>query len=342
MNTYRNVSFWRKVAIAACAVFACLALALGILAPNFARNSNAGADSTSPATIIQDSASPKHAYTGLSASVVQGAVVYPGVTTAEDFKQNLSVTGTFAGLGQAIALMPEEFTLSLKAGNTMQAIGKNEPIVAEGSTEESATLVVISGEVRAEVSVTIATGEKPVYTGLRIGNASMNTAVLSGVTDDYTAESLKLDGSVLKVYGTTDGSVYELIANRELYNVSLSGELSDASSFPVTVTVSLAADASVSATTQIISVSQAPLLAADFQVNPSYEKIGARYTKTIEGENDENGNPVKFSAFIDSMNRTYVMQNAIVLTVYYAHSAKTVDFTGIDLQNTTFLKNVVQ
>ncbi len=335
MNTYRNVSFWRKVAIAACAVFACLALALGILAPNFARNSNAGADSTSPATIIQDSASPKHAYTGLSASVVQGAVVYPGVTTAEDFKQNLSVTGTFAGLGQAIALMPEEFTLSLKAGNTMQAIGKNEPIVAEGSTEESATLVVISGEVRAEVSVTIATGEKPVYTGLRIGNASMNTAVLSGVTDDYTAESLKLDGSVLKVYGTTDGSVYELIANRELYNVSLSGELSDASSFPVTVTVSLAADASVSATTQIISVSQAPLLAADFQVNPSYEKIGARYTKTIEGENDENGNPVKFSAFIDSMNRTYVMQNAIVLTVYYAHSAKTVDFTGIDLQNTT-------
>ena len=100
MNTYRNVSFWRKVAIAACAVFACLALALGILAPNFARNSNAGADSTSPATIIQDSASPKHAYTGLSASVVQGAVVYPGVTTAEDFKQNLSVTGTFAGLGQ--------------------------------------------------------------------------------------------------------------------------------------------------------------------------------------------------------------------------------------------------
>lgn len=327
MKAFHNFSLGRKISIALCALFACVAFALGFFAPNFAQNSYADGDT--PPAYTADTAKPYHEYTSLDVSLWNDGVrIYAGETTASDLKQNLSVKGAFAGLKEGtgmIALSPEEYTLSIKGSNI--SLGLNEPIVAAGVTEETVTLVVTAGTQTAEVSVTISKEAKPVYDDIRINDATASVSALSEITDDYTADSLKRDGSKLSVYGkTAESDTYELIANREFYTVTLSGALVVGAT-DVSVTVTAGSDTK---TASITSVTKATMLAADLKVNPDYELVNTYYRKAVE----ENGEKI-YSAFITTMNRTYVMQNGLVLTVYYANSSKIVDFTGVDLQSPT-------
>lgn len=326
MKAFHNFSLGRKISIALCALFACVAFALGFFAPNFAQNSYADGDT--PPAYTADTAKPYHEYTSLDVSLWNDGVrIYAGETTASDLKQNLSVKGAFVGLKEGtgmIALSPEEYTLSIKGSNI--SLGLNEPIVAAGVTEETVTLVVTAGTQTKEVSVTISEEAKPVYDGIRINDATASVSELSEITDDYTADSLKRDGEKLKVYGKVTGATaYELIANREFYTVTLSGALVVGAT-DVSVTVTAGSDTQ---SASITSVTKATMLAADLKVNPSYELVNSYYRKAVV----ENGETVYFSAFIDTMDRTYVMKYGLVLTVYYANSSKKVDFSDVETLN---------
>lgn len=318
----RAYGIWaeRKLAKVICAVLICLSIVMGAAIPVcFAASPQGGKDFNVPATMPE--AKPLKEYTSLELTVPADFVVYASLTTADDFKRSVTVTGTYTSeQGQMKqVLTAEEYVVSVD-GSVVTDKFFDEPLKAEPETEqaadgdgerESLTKVIMvevdcgSAEARDTVTVKNPT-DIPAYSEITVDD-------VKEIEDDHTADTLK---DLLVVKGKTAGSDV-VISNKELYSVEINGSLVAGRKASITVTYlyGLSEGGNPPSVTITPTVKEATI--ERISVSPS------KKLKLEDGIYKINLNGKDYCAFVAGMTRDEVLSRLDV-TLHYQHSSKSV------------------
>lgn len=212
MKFLRSLTGKHKPLAAVCVFLCCMALSLFMLLPSLAYGASAAdGDISGGANGVPAQARPLKSYTNMNAAVPSGMVIYKGLTTVADVKNNISVTGDYAG--GTVELEASEFSISLDG--VMLADG--DCVVSDGDEVPAVQLDVECGSLLVSLStLNVAEQDKiPQYTLFELKDPP------AFVESDHTDETLK---KLLTVCGKLyeDGAP-EVIANKELYTVAIAG-----------------------------------------------------------------------------------------------------------------------
>ncbi|MCI8487214.1 MAG: hypothetical protein HFE36_00715 [Clostridia bacterium] len=212
MKFLRSLTGKHKPLAAVCVFLCCMALSLFMLLPSLSYGASAAdGDISGGANGVPAQARPLKSYTNMNAVVPSGMVIYKGLTTVADVKNNISVTGDYAG--GTVELEASEFSISLDG--VMLADG--DFVVSDGDDVPAVQLDVECGSLLVSLS-TLNVAEQdeiPQYTLFELKDPPVF------VESDHTGETLK---KLLTVCGklAADGTP-EVIANKELYTVEIAG-----------------------------------------------------------------------------------------------------------------------
>ena len=212
MKRLRILTGKHKPLAAVCVFLCCMALSLFMLLPSLSYGASAAdGDISGGANGVPAQARPLKSYKNMNAVVPSGMVIYKGLTTVADVKNNISVTGDYAG--GTVELEASEFSISLDG--VMLADG--DCVVSDGDEVPAVQLDVECGSLLVSLS-TLNVAEKdkiPQYTLFELKDPP------AFVETDHTGKTLK---KLLTVCGklTADGAP-EVIANKELYTVEIAG-----------------------------------------------------------------------------------------------------------------------
>lgn len=312
-------------------------------------NKNGSEESEGTLETIQ----PYHDYTSVMASLNSGVKIYAGITTAKDLKNNLKVTGTFMSGGSSISvdLRASEYTLQVSIGSYTHDLQENDIVLAEMPEASQVINIIVkvkktTGDVEASFSVPLATiVEGTEYEAFK-NVSSITVENISSISNDYDKETLK---EILVVKDNESN----VIVNKELYEVTSLGNLTAGGQATFTVTYKFGEN--ITATGQILNITQADLLAADFSVNSNYRLNGMYYQKRSTEVGEENK---WFSAFVTQANgipgstMQDIYGDGLKLTVHYPHSSRMLTLPNVGensataetneyvvFNNTTFVEN---
>lgn len=212
MKRLRILTGKHKPLAAVCVFLCCMALSLFMLLPSLSYGASAAdGDISGGANGVPAQARPLKSYKNMNAVVPSGMVIYKGLTTVADVKNNISVTGDYAG--GTVELEASEFSISLDG--VMLADG--DFVVNNGDEVPAVQLDVECGSLLVSLS-TLNVAEQdeiPQYTLFELKDPP------AFVESDHTGETLK---KLLTVCGklAEDGAP-EVIANKELYTVEIAG-----------------------------------------------------------------------------------------------------------------------
>lgn len=296
---------------------------------------------------------PQHDYTSITASIATGAKIFAGITTARDLKNNLKVTGTFMSGSSSVSvpLKQSEYFLQVAIESYTHELLENDIVLNEMPEASQSIHIIVkvkksNGEIEASISIPLSSvADSTEYEELK-NITTITVDNISSLSSDHDKESIK----ELLVVKDGEGNI---IANKELYDITSLDALNPGSTASFTVSYTLGEG--VTATGQILDITQADLLAADFSVNSEYRLNGMYYQKRSEepGEEDK-----WFSAFVTQANGITgstmqdIYGDGLKITVYYPNSSRTLSFSTIGenfaiadsneyvvFNNTTFVEN---
>lgn len=174
---------------------------------------------------------PRREYSGITVENVDGLVVYSGLTTAGDLKNNIVVYGSYNG--NDVALSASEYMISI-----------DDEIVAD---DDKISDLVFDGTTSISFSVTTGTRTAAFPRALDIiadapvfdENTVLSVELPAGVTsleNNHTIETIKK----LLIVSYTDGSADAqpaVIANKELYELTIGADISTATAVTITATI---------------------------------------------------------------------------------------------------------
>ncbi len=326
MNLFKNISFRRKIALVFCAVFASLALAVGLVLPGIIDNAYAekggsvAVTAPSPDGSVEDEVEikPNHDYHTLSVSLRDAAKIYVNKTTAGQLKNNLIVNGSF-NVGSntpTVKLKPDEYSVSYSVG-VYSGNFEDSDILFTAVPTSTVTFTVTANGITASFVVSADSGvivedEVPLYASIEVAN-------LNNISSDYTAETLiYADGfSVVGVYPLAEGETEarrESVTNFEFIEVEMSPITDINSEHEFTVSYLNPDGTKLSTKGTITGITRPQLLTAVLQVKPEYTQKGNYW---YDGDK---------SVFVIGMSRSDFL-SGLKLTVYYANGEKQLDLS---------------
>lgn len=300
MDRIRNLIGKRKIMFAALTVLCCIALSATVLFSVRA----ASVDAPPPAQTTQAAPQPLRAYSELTVDVPEALTIYADRTTVADFKNNITVTGgytlTDGGAPTFVTLNPSEYVV--KIGEKTLADGDKFYNAGDDVTP-TIVLTVDCGTASVQTDEIAVAETLPTYTAVSVALPSGVTAI----ENIHTAETLK---NLLVVSGTrtdADGEeIVEVIANKELYTLTLSPEnLVGQSKATVTVTYN-----GVSSAPTVFTVSRATVQSIDVAVLPTLEYRDGYY-KYYDATDK-----VYYTAFVAGMKSAEILKSLQVSVVY--------------------------
>lgn len=293
-------SRWRSMMIAVSVIFACALFSLGcILFTMPAAYGTGGLPSGREDAITADDPLPRREYTSLEVKKSDGLVIYIGQTTAKDFKNNITVVGTYStGNGNATAVLDDsEFMIS-----------QNDKLIADaaiihnagGDAPQFFNGEVTCGKVSANISVPYRS-QVPEYNTLTV-------SLQGGITvdDTFNAEILKkfltVSGTFMQGEGDAATESVEAV-NKELIYISINGSF--AANEKISVTAALKSNNAVISAPLEITVKAAVMKGIAVSVSSGVTLTNGIWTKA-DG----------FHAFVAGMRADTVLSSLDVFAVY--------------------------
>ena len=225
MHTQRKTKFISVIIAVLVTAIACIVgFALTMSSPHFDDRNRGDISSSRSDPAAPD---PRREYTDISVDNVDGLVVYKGFTTAGDIKNDITVYGSYNG--RRITLSDEEYMISI-----------DDEIIADDARISE---VIFEGTQSINFSVTTGTRNAAFPRALDVtgvptfdSTATWSIALSSGITqieNTHTLQSLKK----LFVVSYKVGEVTTVLANKELYDFTVSGDIATASSLTATAKI---------------------------------------------------------------------------------------------------------
>ena len=169
--------------------FCCILLSAFMLIPSFGGVGAAKRDAA--AGDFTAEAKPLHAYTKLEVEMPKGLTVYTGKTTVREFKENLTVIGTYkpsaASSEVSVELLPSEYLLVDNTGANIDV--KDDEPVMRNSTEGGQPNSVDCGSASAPVGDIAIEDEYPILADDTVFSVSVKDGM--EIENVNTSESIK-------------------------------------------------------------------------------------------------------------------------------------------------------